>query len=852
MTRRMLIDASQSEETRVVVLHGNRLEEFDYDSEAKKQLKGNIYLAKITRVEPSLQAAFVEYGGNRHGFLAFNEIHPDYYKIPVADRQQLIAEESAADDGDDTDDPEHVETMGGDEFDEVDRRRTRVRRNYKIQEVTKRGQVMLVQVVKEERGNKGAALTTYLSLPGRYCVLMPNTGRGGGISRKISNARDRKRLKSIVDDLGIPEGMAVIVRTAGSERTKAELKRDFEYLMRLWDQIRNDTLQSTAPSIIYEEANLIKRAIRDMYTKDIEDILVDGDEGYRTAKDFMRTLMPSHAKRVQPYKSEGVPIFQRYQVEGQIDAIHSPEVKLRSGGYIVMHQTEALVAIDVNSGRSTRERHIEETALKTNMEAADEVARQLRLRDMAGLIVIDFIDMEESRNNHSVERRLKDALRFDRARIQVGRISHFGLMEMSRQRLRPSLMEISSEICHYCGGSGYIQSVEWTGLHILRAIEEESLRRRASEISVAMPSEVALYVLNHKRAKLHDIEQRYELRILVIADNNMVTPNFTLDVVRAPGAEPQSVERGAERSVERGEEGAQERSGRRRRRGRRRRPQDEEAVIEIAAEEETDQTEERESVEAQEDDADGAPKRRKRGRRGGRRRGRKGRQAEGDIAAELAVADDADAEDMEALSDQPVEADIADEAPDAVETPVEMTADADDEMAAEAAGTDEETVPADDSEAEPAPRKRARPRRKRRSAAVAAETATELAAETPEAEAPAEETAIPAAVAEAAFVEAEVIEAEVAEAEAEAEIAEVEEAAPEEPVAIVADAEEPEPEPIELPTEAIAAVPADDIVPHEDSANGRDQREESADTEAPPLAAEPAREKKTGWWNRNW
>jgi ribonuclease E len=571
----MLIDASQSEETRVVVLHGNRLEEFDYDSESKKQLKGNVYLAKVTRVEPSLQAAFVEYGGNRHGFLAFNEIHPDYYKIPVADREQLLAEEAAEDENEDSDEPENVETVGGDEFEEVDRRRRRMRRNYKIQEVTKRGQVLLVQVVKEERGNKGAALTTYLSLPGRYCVLMPNTGRGGGISRKISNARDRKRLKSIVDDLGIPDGMAVIVRTAGSERTKAELKRDFEYLMRLWNQIREDTLKSTAPSLIYEEANLIKRAIRDMYTKDIEDVLVEGEEGYKTAKGFMRTLMPSHAKRVQPYKSDGVPVFQRHQVESQIDAIHSPEVKLRSGGYIVMHQTEALVAIDVNSGRATRERHIEETALKTNLEAADEVARQLRLRDLAGLIVIDFIDMEESRNNHAVERKLKDALRFDRARIQVGRISHFGLLEMSRQRMRPSLMEISSEICHYCGGSGYLQSVEWTGLHVLRAIEEEALRRRAAEISVTMPAEAALYLLNHKRAKLSDLEARYELKILIVADSNLVAPNYTLDALRAPGGE---------RFAERSEEGAQERPGRRRRRGRRRRSQDEDAAVGVAAE----------------------------------------------------------------------------------------------------------------------------------------------------------------------------------------------------------------------------------------------------------------------------
>jgi ribonuclease E len=631
----MLIDASQSEETRVVVLHGNRLEEFDYDSESKKQLKGNIYLAKITRVEPSLQAAFVEYGGNRHGFLAFNEIHPDYYKIPVADRQQLLADEAAMDENEDAEEGEHVETVSGDEFDDAERRRRHMRRHYKIQEVAKRGQVMLVQVVKEERGNKGAALTTYLSLPGRYCVLMPNTGRGGGISRKINNATDRKRLKSIIDELGIPEGMAVIVRTAGSERTKAELKRDFEYLIRLWDQIRNDTLQSTAPSLIYEEANLIKRAIRDMYTKEIEDVLVEGDEGYRMAKDFMRTLMPSHAKRVQAFKSDGVPLFQRYQVEGQIDAIHSPEVKLRSGGYIVMHQTEALVAIDVNSGRATRERHIEETALKTNLEAAEEVSRQLRLRDLAGLIVIDFIDMEEMRNNHTVERRLKDALRLDRARIQVGRISHFGLLEMSRQRLRPSLMEISSEVCHYCGGSGYLQSVEWTGLHVLRAIEEEALRRRASEISVTMPSRAAIYVLNHKRAKLHEIESRYEMKILVVADSELIAPDYKLDVLRM-----KSGEAAPPRAV--AEEGGQDRQGRRKRRSRRRRPQDDGAVIETSEESFEDEIEtadeeefvadaperaasERPASERPGQD-DGQARRRKRGRRGGRRRGRRGRQ----------------------------------------------------------------------------------------------------------------------------------------------------------------------------------------------------------------------------------
>ncbi len=505
MTRRMLIDASQSEETRVVVVQGNRLEEFDYDSDVKKQLKGNVYLAKVTRVEPSLQAAFVEYGGNRHGFLAFNEIHPDYYKIPVADREKLIAEEAALHD-EDAEDGEIVETVGGDELEDVERRRTKLRRRYKIQEVIKRGQVLLVQVVKEERGNKGAALTTYLSLPGRYCVLMPNTARGGGISRKITNVGDRKRLKTILDALGIPDGMAVIVRTAGSERTKAEIKRDFDYLVRLWDTIRTDTLQATAPSLIYEEANLIKRAIRDLYTKEIEEILVEGDEGYRVAKDFMRQLMPSHAKRVQQHKNDGKSVLQQHQVESQIDAIHSPDVKLPSGGYIVLNQTEALVAIDVNSGRSTRERHIEGTALKTNLEAADEVARQLRLRDLAGLIVIDFIDMEESRNHQSVERRLKDALRTDRARIQVGRISHFGLLEMSRQRLRSSLAEMSSDPCHYCGGTGFLRSVEWTGQHVLRSIEEEAMRRQADEIVASLPSDAALYLLNQKRAKLATLE----------------------------------------------------------------------------------------------------------------------------------------------------------------------------------------------------------------------------------------------------------------------------------------------------------------------------------------------------------
>ncbi len=660
MTRRMLIDASQSEETRVVVLKGNRLEEFDYDSEIKKQLKGNVYLAKVTRVEPSLQAAFVEYGGNRHGFLAFNEIHPDYYKIPVADREKLIAEEAAIEEGEEQEDGEQVETVGGDELEDVERRRARLRRRYKIQEVIKRGQVILVQVVKEERGNKGAALTTYLSLPGRYCVLMPNTARGGGISRKINNMRDRKRLKKILDDLGIPEGMAVIVRTAGSERTKAEIKRDAEYLLRLWDTIRTDTLDSTAPALIYEEANLIKRAIRDMYTKEIEEVLIEGDDGYRTAKDFMRTLMPSHAKRVQPHKTDGTPMFQHFQVEGQIDAIHSPEVKLRSGGYIVLHQTEALVAIDVNSGRSTRERHIEETALKTNLEAAEEVSRQLRLRDLAGLIVIDFIDMEDSRNNQAVERRLKEALRHDRARIQVGRISHFGLLEMSRQRLRPSLTEMSSEVCPHCGGSGYIRSVEWTALYILRAIEEEALRKRSTEMSVSMPSEAALYMLNQKRSKLHDLEIRYGIKILIVADNEIMAPNFSIDIVRGTG-EIMRVET---------EDRDRDRPGQRKRRSRRRRRSDADTPADTQEAADASSSEERDdSAESGEQEGESQPRRRKRGRRGGRRRNRRSKAAESG-ETETAVTEVADGEaaaEIDAATDDPGSA----EQPDIEEQPAE-------------------------------------------------------------------------------------------------------------------------------------------------------------------------------------
>jgi ribonuclease E len=433
---------------------------------------------------------------------------------------------------------EPLETIGGgDETEESEaeapRPRFRSHRHYKIQEVIKRRQIMLVQVTKEERGNKGAALTTYLSLAGRYCVLMPNTPRGGGVSRKITSMQDRRRLKDLMSDLSVPDGMGVIVRTAGSERTKPEIKRDFEYLLRLWDEIRDLTLKSTAPALVYEEGNLIKRSIRDLYSRDIEEVVVDGDDAYRAAKTFMKMLMPSHAKRVKPYRDPTVPLFHRFQVEGQIDAIHSPVVQLRSGGYIVINPTEALVAIDVNSGRATRERNIEETALKTNLEAAEEVARQLRLRDLAGLIVIDFIDMEEGRNNFQVERRVKEAMRYDRARIQIGRISPFGLLELSRQRMRPSLIEASTEPCPHCGGTGHVRSTESTTLHILRAIEEEGMRRRSAEISVTVPSNAALYLLNHKREALSFTEKRYGFHVLIGRDDTLVPPAFRLDRLRA-------------------------------------------------------------------------------------------------------------------------------------------------------------------------------------------------------------------------------------------------------------------------------------------------------------------------------
>jgi ribonuclease E len=650
MATKMLIEAAHPEETRVVVVKGQQLEEFDFEATSRAQLKGNIYLAKVTRVEPSLQAAFIEYGGNRHGFLAFNEIHPDYYQIPVADRQALLAaeakqqaeaeaeaeaaadaeaeadEDGAADDAsgdespsddaqasaeedvqddsdadpdaptdDDTEDAAEApkpDDMGGDEIDEQlqSRRRQQMMRSYKIQEVIKRRQILLVQVVKEERGNKGAALTTYISLAGRYCVLMPNTARGGGISRKITNAGDRKRLKGIVGDISIPKEMALIVRTAGAQRTKPEIKRDYEYLSRLWGEIRDTTLNSIAPALVHEEANLIKRSIRDLYTKDVEEVLVEGDEAYKSAKKFMRMLMPSHAKRVQPYK-ESVPLFRRYNVDAQLDSMMSTRVTLKSGGYIIINSTEALVAIDVNSGRSTRERNIEETAAKTNLEAAQEVARQLRLRDLAGLIVIDFIDMDENRNNRSVERKIKECLKSDRARIQIGRISHFGLMEMSRQRLRPSLLESSSDPCPTCGGSGIVYSIESAAMRTLRALEDEALRGQFTEVSIFVPAPIALYLLNQKRPSITSIEERYGLTILVRSDDTLIAPDFRVERggdKREPVAQPEM-------------------------------PEVEEEEDELEADDDTAAESEKEAAG---DDEDQPRKRRRRGRRGGRRRRR--------------------------------------------------------------------------------------------------------------------------------------------------------------------------------------------------------------------------------------
>ena len=604
MTKKMLIDAHQPEETRVVLLNRNKIEEFDYENNSLIQLKGNVYLARVTRVEPSLQAAFVEYGGNRQGFLAFSEIHHDYYRIPVEDREALTAQTDSEDLQDPSSEPSEEisadvaaenspEEIGGDdEHDSRSQSSESMMRRYKIQEVITRKQILLVQVVKEERGNKGAALTTYLSLAGRYCVLMPNSNRGGGVSRKITNVADRKRLKSVVNDLDIPNGMAVIVRTAGSKRTKTEIKRDYAYLSKLWNQIREKTLQSEAPTLIHEEGSLVKRAIRDMYTNDVDEVLIEGEDSYKVAKTHMKMLIPSHAKRVAKYDGSEH-LFQKYGVEPQLDTIHQGEVTLKSGGYLVINQTEALVAIDVNSGKATRERNIEETALKTNLEAAEEVSRQLKLRDLSGLIVIDFIDMEENRNKSAIERKLKDSLRYDRARIQVGSISHFGLLEMSRQRLRPSLAESVSQTCPHCAGTGRIRSINSSALQILRAVEEEAGKHPVQDMTIYVHPEVALYILNQKRASLASLEAQFKVAVLIEADATLIPPDYKLG-----GNNRELASR--ENSVERNRQARNQ------------------------TDKGSQKSEQLETHREYPEDDEEQPKRKRRGRRGGRRRKRRG------------------------------------------------------------------------------------------------------------------------------------------------------------------------------------------------------------------------------------
>ena len=928
MADKMLIDASHSEETRVVVVRGNRIEEFDFESQHKKQIRGNIYLAKVTRVEPSLQAAFVDYGGNRHGFLAFAEIHPDYYQIPLADRQALLraeaeehrrdedfeqvetgtdlsndddgadviaepargglveitedesgdtvetvvdasedapaeekktkakakprrprkkkgeaeAEAAAAAEGDaaaeagpagepgddsqggtmaamidadeiseavggdeDEDDHEHehekevIESVGAeDAMEEVpDRVMRKPRKQYRIQEVIKRRQILLVQVAKEERGNKGAALTTYLSLAGRYSVLMPNTARGGGISRKITSPQDRKRLKEIARSLEVPQGMGVILRTAGANRTKVEVKRDFEYLMRLWENVRTLTLNSTAPCLVYEEGSLIKRSIRDLYNKDISEIVVAGEDGYREAKDFMKMLMPSHAKVVQPYRDIH-PIFSRSGIEAQLDRMLQPQVTLKSGGYIIINQTEALVAIDVNSGRSTREYSIEDTALQTNLEAAEEVARQLRLRDLAGLIVIDFIDMEEKRNNRAVEKRLKDCLKNDRARIQVGRISHFGLLEMSRQRIRASVLESTTQVCSHCGGTGHVRSQSSVALHVLRGIEEYLLKNTTHNITVRCTPDSALYLLNHKRQTIVDYEKRFGVQIIIESDTAVGAQHFAIDrgdpvenpvrietliafepdveeddepVVEEDDIEEEeiAVSTGRAESAPRGEDGE---NGRKRKRRRRRRggkgngegngrpDHGAEHGAAAADHDDEDGDEDTDAGEAREGDAAQAAgddsqkrKRRRRGKRGGRRNRPEDGTMEADGESEAEAGD-------EGTDDEVIAADAAEEATlsDAAGVPaVEPPLAVED---AEAAAAVEAAAPVVEEAVKPKPKRTRKPK-----AAPVEEAApvAEAAAEEPAAAAP-----VPAPVVAEPAVPAEAPGDTAAEAEAEA------------------------------------------------------------------------------------
>jgi len=993
MADKMLIDASHEEETRVVVVRGNRIEEFDFESQHKKQIRGNIYLAKVTRVEPSLQAAFVDYGGNRHGFLAFAEIHPDYYQIPLADRQALmqqeaedqrkIAEAEAADpvvdlanqdqpdigiaapaaepvseagaeaaeatpveavaveeeaekpkakpkrsrarkkpaeaaadeapaaeaaaaegesapssdnndddgstpgemaamvetdsisedvdarrggrndDFDDDDDDDHgekevIESVGAeDAMEEVpDRVVRKPRKQYRIQEVIKRRQILLVQVAKEERGNKGAALTTYLSLAGRYSVLMPNTARGGGISRKITQPQDRKRLKEIARELDVPQGMGVILRTAGANRTRVEVKRDFEYLMRLWENVRTLTLSSTAPTLVYEEGSLIKRSIRDLYNKDISEIIVSGEEGYREAKDFMKMLMPSHAKVVQPYRDLH-PIFARSGIEAQLDRMLQPQVTLKSGGYLIMNQTEALVAIDVNSGRSTREHSIEETALQTNLEAAEEVARQLRLRDLAGLIVIDFIDMEEKRNNRAVEKKLKDCLKNDRARIQVGRISHFGLLEMSRQRIRASVLESTTQICTHCGGTGHVRSQSSVALHVLRGVEEYLLKNTTHDITVRTTPEIALYLLNHKRSSIVDYENRFGVSIFIESDVSIGSSHFAIDrgdpvenpvkieslmqfaaipveeddddiVIEADEEEEEEAaasSQPAATNADRARQEGDDQNGRKRKRRRRRRNRGGERGGDAQAaqggnddmadgdedgdEGEDDVSEAGEASEATvaadaDSDENNRRKRRRRGKRGGRRN------RNGEDGQELSASDDDEAADGDASDEVDGDAAVVPAEAAASETPEEVTAEA------VAAPTEAEAAPVGKADA--------KPRRSRRGKAA---TAADAAA--------ADE--VPAAVSAPAPVETVVEQVEAALGE-ELQAAEVAPAA-----------EAPASEAVE-PADAGEAKPARANRASNISSSAEAVVKSSDPAAAPEAEGDPSKPKKAGWWQR--
>ncbi|TDH39162.1 Rne/Rng family ribonuclease [Pseudohoeflea suaedae] len=972
MSEKMLIDASHPEETRVVVVRGNRIEEFDFESQHKKQLRGNIYLAKVTRVEPSLQAAFVDYGGNRHGFLAFSEIHPDYYQIPLADRQALLEEEAAEaraeddddderaarssrgrkgksrdrnaskaseqadsddtedkdgetaeasgdedngkerrsrrsrrsrrkpkdaaaasdenadqdassddngseeaasddqasdvpaaenpadivaesldtpndasddapadtkkpdtmaaeveadeisepvekvisddDDGDDSDDDgddngdgpkAKVESVGSeDALEEVpDRSRRKQRKQYRIQEVIKRRQILLVQVVKEERGNKGAALTTYLSLAGRYSVLMPNTARGGGISRKITNVTDRKRLKEIARELEVPQGMGVILRTAGANRTKVEIKRDFEYLMRLWDNVRNLTLKSTAPALVYEEGSLIKRSIRDLYNKDISEIVVSGEEGYREAKDFMKMLMPSHAKVVQPYK-DLMPIFARSGIDAQLDKMVQPQVTLKSGGYIIINQTEALVAIDVNSGRSTREHSIEDTALQTNLEAAEEVARQLRLRDLAGLIVIDFIDMEENRNNRAVEKRVKECLKHDRARIQVGRISHFGLLEMSRQRIRASVLESTMQVCAHCGGTGHVRSPSSVALHVLRGIEEYLLKHTTHHITVRTTGETALYMLNNKRDTIIDLETRFGLTIAFASDPDVGSQHFAIDrgapvdnpvtlehihanspsyeeeadddvVIDTDDEEEASEARSNSSDDDRSQDEDNNKSGRRRRRRRRRgrrgnegdasaqgsddQSNDDDADDDTSDDDGSDDQSNASGQDGDDNDHNRSGKKRRRGKRGGRRNRDDNRQSSDENGQQW---DDEEIDTTPQPDPKPEQKPQAEPAVAAAEADAEVKAE-------EAPASDESKAEADEGKTEK--KKPARPRRSRSKKADAEKEAAEAKADDAKADdKPAEDAMAAEEMDVAAAATAPVAEAEPVAADASA------------------------------------------------------------------------------------